>query len=235
MARPAGISRPAIDPGQTELLLRLALFSALAGAGISSAAAADTWRTVAPALASVAFAAVGIVYSLATLFDAHRPAAASGRSRVLLLGAAAIAMLVLAFALPKYTAAARPTPARRAVETVDAFLIAAVIDDDAYVACQYLTPGAQAAVARLARRPSCREALLATQPSFAGVGSVADLHRIGMRATVHGGRAVVTATPPGRPPARFGLVSATAAELNAFGAPQAPWRIATGATAVLHA
>jgi hypothetical protein len=54
-------------------------------------------------------------------------------------------------------------------------------------------------------------------------------------ATVHGGRAVVTATPPGQPPARFGLVSATAAELNAFGAPQAPWRIATGATAVLHA
>jgi hypothetical protein len=185
-------------------------------------------------LACVGLAAAGIVYSAAKLLDDDRPPAPSSRARALLLGIAAVAALALAIALPEHAAAARPTPAALAVDTVDGFLVAAAIDDDAYLACQYLTPAAQARVAQVAGRPSCRKALLATRPSFAGVRSVEQLRRIGMRAAVHGDRAVVAATPPGQQPTRFGLERATPAELAAFGAPQVPWRIATGETAVLH-
>jgi hypothetical protein len=43
---------------------------------------------------------------------------------------------------------------------------------------QYLTPAAQREVARLAARPTCREALLATQPSFEAITSEGALHAL---------------------------------------------------------
>ena len=129
---------------------------------------------------------------------------------------------------------ARPTAAA-AADTVRSFLAAAVLDDDAYAACQYLTTAEQQRVAQLAGDgQTCRDALSATQPSFGGIQSEGALHALSLHVLIHDGAANVTATPHGQAAAHFVLQRTTAAEAATFEAPSAAWRIADGATAVLH-
>ena len=55
----------------------------------------------------------------------------------------------------------------------------------------------------------------------------------GLHTTVHGTTALVTASAPGGTPVTFTLAPATAADQSAYGAPDAPWRIADGAQRVV--
>ena len=161
-----------------------------------------------------------------------------GRSRpwAAALGTLAVAAFVLALTLPVHGAAAMPataTPAGQAADTVRQFLVTAVVDDNPYLACQYLTGSQQRAIARLAAAPSCRDAFTAATPAFAGIQSAADVHALRIGVRLLGDRATVSVTGHGARPTTFVLRRATPAELNAFQAPQAPWRIDSGATAVL--
>jgi hypothetical protein len=83
------------------------------------------------------------------------------------------------------------------------------------------------------RGATCQEALVSSKPTFAGVQSEGQLKALPLRTAVHGDRADVVAQPPGGQPVTFGLRRATPAELDAFDAPQVPWRIDAGAEAVL--
>lgn len=150
-----------------------------------------------------------------------------------------VAAVVLAIALPIAESAtastARPT-AGAAAQVVREFLASAVLDDNAYVACQDLTPGAQEQIARLAGGDqTCRDALTATQPSFAGIHSQGALDALALRAVVRGATARVTAAPHGRRPVTFVLRRTTGGEAAAYEAPPGAWRIVVGATAVLRA
>jgi hypothetical protein len=219
-----------------ELAFRAMLFVAIAVAGVAVATATHSWWTTAFAFAGVAFALAGILFSVGQLVDREEPAdPARGRARAVVLGVIATAMVVLAVTLPEHAAARTPpAPVARAQDAVLGFLTAAVVNNDAYLGCQYLTPAEQARVARLAGRGStCQEALVAARPTFAGVRSVAQLKALRLRTVVRGDRAEVIAQPPGAKPVTFVLRRATPAELNAFDAPQVPWRIDSGATAVL--
>jgi hypothetical protein len=145
--------------------------------------------------------------------------------------------LVLAVALPDDRAAAdstaRPTAAA-AAQTVRAFLATAVLDDDAYEACQYLTPAAQAQVARAAGAgQTCRDALSAAPPSFVAIRSEGELHALAVRAVVTApALAKATIARPGQPPVALVLRRATAADEAAYAAPQCAWRIASARPAL---
>jgi hypothetical protein len=146
--------------------------------------------------------------------------------------------VVLAIVLPvegsAATSTARPT-GRAAAETIRQFLATAVLDDNAFIACQYLTSDAQQSVARLAGDDqTCRDALTATQPSFGNVHSEGSLHALRLDTVVRGGTAYVTARPSGRQPVTFVLSRTTPGEAAAYEAPSSAWRIADGATAVLR-
>jgi hypothetical protein len=146
--------------------------------------------------------------------------------------------VVLATTLPvektAATSTARPTAAA-AAQTVRDFLASAVLDDNAYAACQYLTTAEQQRVADLAGGDqTCRDALTSTQPSLGGIRSEGALHALALHVAIRDGSAEVTATPNGQAPVRFVLVRTTSAQAATFEAPPAAWRIADGATAVLH-
>jgi hypothetical protein len=234
-------SRRVARAPDSELLLRVVVFAALMAAGAAAVLNADAWWTTGLAIAALAFATAGALLGLAALVgepDASRPARRS-RPVALILGALAVAGVVLAFTLPEHSKAARelaaPT-APAATETVRQFLEVAVVQDNAYLACQYLTPVGQRQVARVAGpvpSTTCREALTATHPAFRGVGSVGAVKALDVRAAVHGDRATVTVSGNGAQPVTFGLRRATPAELDAYEAPQVPWRIDSGATAVI--
>jgi hypothetical protein len=219
-----------------EFALRAMAFVAMAVAGVAVATATHAWWTTAFAFAGVAFAIAGILVSVGQLVDREAPGdPARGRGRAAVLAVLAVAMVVLAVTLPEHAAArAPPAPVAQAQDTVLGFLTAAVLNDDAYLGCQYLTPAEQVRVARLAGRgATCQDAIVASRPTFAGVRSVAQLKALHLRTVVRGDRADVIAQPPGGKPVTFVLRRATPAELNAFDAPQVPWRIDSGATALL--
>lgn len=223
--------------GRREYALRALIFVVGAMAAVAVASTTDAWWTTALALAAVAFTLAGILLSLALLVDGETEPA-TGRGRAVALGVATAAALVLAVALPG-DADGQPasSPATQAQQTVREFLIAAVLTDNAYLACQYLTPDEQRRIARLAGRgASCQEVFIAARPAFAGVQRVTELNALPLLTMVRGDRAVVLAPrpQPAPGPIRFVLRRATRAELNAFRAPQLPWRIASGATAVLR-
>jgi hypothetical protein len=219
-----------------ELAFRAMIFVAIAVAGVALATTTHAWWTTALAFAGVAFAFAGVMVSIGRLADRTDDAQpARGRARAVALGVVAIAMLVLAVTLPEHTVARpAPAPVARAQDTVRGFLTAAVLNDDAYLACQYLTPAEQLRVARLAAPgATCQDAFVGSKPTFAGIQSEAELKALALRATVHGDRATVVAQRAGMGPVTFALRRATPAELDAFDAPQVPWRIDAGAAAVL--
>ena len=65
--------------------------------------------------------------------------------------------------------------------------------------------------------------------------SVHDVMGLDVRVVVRGDSAQVTVMRDGYKPVVFVLRRATAAERSAYLAPRVPWRIASGATAVLRA
>jgi hypothetical protein len=160
-----------------------------------------------------------------------------GRGTVAAVAAVAAAAVALAIVLPRGDAdatATTPATAATAGRAVRDFLGDAVLDNDSYDACQYLTASAQAQITSLAGAgQSCRDALAATRPAFAGIASERGLRELPLHTTLRGGAAIVRATPASGRTATFVLRTATAAETDTFRPPPCAWRIATGATAVL--
>jgi hypothetical protein len=226
-------------PDPQRLLLEILVFVAILVGAVVAIAEADAWWTAALAVAGLVIAALGIALAVrAMLRPGEASPVAPGRARVAASAVAAAVAVVLAFVVPvadsAATSTARPN-AEAAAQTVRDFLADAVLDDNAYAACQYLTPGAQQSVANLAGDgQTCRDALMATQPSFGTVHSEGALHALGLDAVVRDATATVTARPAGRAPVTFVLSRTTPDETAAYGAPSSQWRITDGATAVLR-
>jgi hypothetical protein len=227
-----GHSRP-------DLLLSAIALIALVIACVVVTTFADTTWTLVLALATLAAATIGMALVTRRLLsdDADAsPGRAVPRS-ALVLGAVAATTLVVAVALDRGDASSRSTDraqAGGAAQTLRDFLVNAVVDDNSYAACQYLTPGEQQRVARVAGQgQTCRDALTATPPALAGVATGGRIRRLQMRTAVRGERARITVSGAGRSSLTFTLSRATPAELGAFEAPPAAWRIASGASALL--
>jgi hypothetical protein len=224
-------------PGQ--LVMRvIALVALLVGAIAATARTHALWMLVVT-LAGLVAAAVAVAISVQAMLgqDDRTDATEPYRGPTALLAGVAALTIVLAIALPVGDSAAvstRTPHAAAAAATVRAFLASAVLDDNAYAACQYLAPSAQEQVTTLVGGgQTCRDALTSTEPAFAGVHSEGSLHALRLRAVVRDGTAFVTARRAGRSPVIFELRPATAAEASAFEAPSAAWRIVSGATALL--
>jgi len=240
---------PRIGPGG--LLGRIIVLAAVIVACLVARAAAHAPALLVVAVAALVAATAGIAQVAAVLLrdagegDEAAPERAAPRAATLARGrragaataGVALAAVALAIVLPHGDAGATattPATAATADRTVRDFLGDAVLQNDSYDACQYLTQAAQARIARLAGEgESCRDALAATRPAFAGIASEQELRELPLHTTLRGGAAIVRATPPAGGRATFVLRPATAAEIAAFRAPRCAWRIATGATAVL--
>jgi hypothetical protein len=234
----SGPRRAQADP--PELLLRAALFMVIIITAVIVVILADAWWTTLLAAAGVAVGACGVAWVVfALLSDEDDAEAEKGPSRTasLALGTVAVVLLVLALVVPehedKQSTAGTAATAGSAEETVRQFLLLAIVEDDAYPSCQYLTTGQQAMLARLAGATSCRLALTSTSPSLDGVQNEADVDRLKIRVTVAGDRATAVVSGRGRAPVTFTLAQATPAEVEAFEAPSTPWRIASGAQALV--
>jgi hypothetical protein len=228
-----------VGPG--ELFLRIVVLIALLVGGIVATARTDAWWTLTLAVAGLVIAAGAIVISVQAMLrrDVDAEPSAPSRARVAAFAALAAVALVLAVALPDDQSAAdsttSPTPAA-ASQTVRDFLATAVLEDNAYAACQYLTASAQEEVARIAGGDqTCRDALTAAAPSFDGIHSEGTLHALDVRAVLVGhSTAHVTVDRPRYPPVTFVLKRATGADSLAFAAPSGAWRIASGVTGALR-
>jgi hypothetical protein len=224
-------------PGQ--LVMRVIALVALLVGAIAATTRTHAWWMLVITVAGLLAAAGAVAISVHAMLgqDDRTDAAEPYRGPTALLAAVAALTIVLAIALPVGDSAAvstRTPHAAAAAATVRAFLASAVLDGNAYAACQYLAPSAQEQVTGLVGDgQTCRDALTATEPSFPGVHSVGSLHALRLRAVVRDGTAFVTAQPAGRSPVTFELRPATAAEASAFEAPSAAWRIVSGATALL--
>ena len=221
------------------LLVIIAFVAILIGAVVGTASADAAW-TAALAVAGLVAAAVGIATSVRALLERGEEAEpeAPGRALLATLAMVAAVAVVLAMTLPveqsAATSTAHPTAAA-ADQTVRDFLASAVLDDNAYRACQYLAPAAQERVARLAGGgQTCRDALTAAQPSFAGIQSEGALHALALHAVVRGAAAYVRATRQRGRGVTFVLRRTTPTEAAGYEAPPSAWRIAGGATAVLR-
>jgi hypothetical protein len=220
--------------------LRAALFMVITITAVIVVIRADAWWTTLLAAAGVAVGACGVaLVALALLSDEDdtEPEAGSSRSGSIALGAVAVVLLVLAIVVPEHEAqestAGTAATAGAAEETVRQFLLEAIVEDDAFPSCQYLTTAQQTQLARLADATSCRLALTGTSPSLDGVQNEADVDRLKVRVTVAGDRATAVVSGRGRAPVTFTLAKATPAEVEAFEAPSTPWRIASGAEALV--
>jgi hypothetical protein len=219
-------------PGQ--LVLRVMVLVAVLVAGLVATALTHASWLLPLTLAGLVAAAAAVAVSVNAMLTEDDRAAAPELYRgpvAALAGVVALA-LVLAVALPiedSQAVAAKTPDAASAAATVRSFLASAVLDDNAYEACQYLSLSEQRHVAALAGYgQTCRAALLATQPSLAGVHSEGALHALHLQVSVRDGTAFVTAAT-----AVFVLRPATPSDAAAFEAPSAAWRIVGGATAVL--
>jgi hypothetical protein len=235
-------STPPAPPSGTsigDLLLRVVAFAALVVGGVVAAAEANAWWTIGLAIAGLGVTAAAVALTVQHMLGDGEDAGVALPSRLATavpVGVAAVA-LVLAVALPDGESSAAgdtaATPAA-AMRTVRLFLAQAVLDDNAYAACQYLTPGAATHLAETAGPDeTCRDALMRDEPTFAGIQSSGQLRGVDLHAVVHRGTADVTTVASGRPRVTFVLQPATAAEHQAFEAPPAGWRIASGEDAVL--
>jgi hypothetical protein len=219
-------------PGQ--LVLRCVALVALLVGGIVASALTHAWWLIVATIACLIAAAGAVAISVNAMLgqDDRTDAAEPYRGPVAALAAVVVIAVVLAVALPMEDSAAVSTAvpdATSAAATVSAFLAAAVLDGNAYAACQYLAPSEQQLVAALAGEgQSCRTALSATEPSLAGVHSEGSLHALPLRVAVRNGSAFVAS-----PRVMFVLRPATSAERSTFQAPSAAWRIVSGATALL--
>jgi hypothetical protein len=230
---------PLHAPGPQRLLLEIIVFVAILVGAVVAIGQADAWWTVAFAVVGLVIAALGIALAVGAMLRAREASPIGpGRSRVMASAVVAAVAVVLAIVLPVEGSAATSTArssAGAAAQTVRDFLADAVLDDNAYAACQYLTPTAQQSVARLAGDgQTCRDALTATSPSFGAVHSEGALHALRLDTVMRGDTADVTARPSGRQPVTFVLQRTTSGEAATYEAPSSAWRIADGATAVLH-
>jgi hypothetical protein len=230
---------PLHAPDPQRLLLEIIVFVAILVGAVVAIGQADAWWTAALAVAGLVIAALGIGLAVGAMLRA-RDASPMGPGRSGVVASAVVAAVAVALAIvvpvegSAATSTARPTGGS-AAETVRQFLATAVLDDNAYIACQYLTPSAQEGIARLAgNAQTCRDALTATQPSFGTVHSEGALHALRLDTVVRGDSASVVARPPGRQPVTFVLSRTTPGEAAAYEAPSSAWRIADGATAVLR-
>jgi hypothetical protein len=226
-------------PDPQRLLLEIVVFVAILVGAVVAVAEADAWWTAALAVAGLVIAALGIALAVGAMLRAGEASPVGpGRGRVAASAVVAAVAVVLALILPVEDSAATSTArpdAEAAAQTARDFLADAVLDDNAYAACQYLTPGAQQVVAHLAGDgQTCRDALTAAHPSFGTVRSEGALHALPLDTVVRDGTATVTARPPGRGPVTFVLSRTTPGETAAYGAPSSQWRISDGATAVLR-
>jgi hypothetical protein len=219
------------------LVLRIVVLTGVVvGAVVVTAKADAGWADV-PAVGAIAIAACAVGASLRSMLAAEEaPEAPRGRVGVAALAAIPVIAVGLAIALPTQDSVARtggqPTAAG-AAQTVRDFLAVAVIDNNAYAACQYLTPGEQQRLAAAAGGgQTCRDVLTATHPFFAGIQSEGGLDALPLRAVVRGRAAYVTATPHWGRPATFVLRRTTPAEAVVYEAPSAAWRIDDGVRAV---
>jgi hypothetical protein len=224
-----------------DLLLSVVALLALAIGAIVVLALTDTTGGLVFALVAAAAATVGVALVIRRMVaDADGAAPVRGARRSLAAPAVvAAAALVVAVVLGHGDATSRSTQApdaAGAAQTVRGFLATAVLDDDAYAACEYLTPGERQRIAGLAGQgQTCRDALTATPPALAGVTSAGNLHGLRLGTRLQGTRARVAVSGARTPPLTFALRRATAAELEEFQAPPAAWRIDAGATALLPA
>jgi hypothetical protein len=109
------------------------------------------------------------------------------------------------------------------------FLTSAVVDHETYLACQYLTPAAQADVGRLeGAATTCADVMTSSPATLFGVESEGGITHLSLRTTVRGSTARVVARHPGQAPITFVLRPTTADEDVSFGAPATAWRIAAG-------
>ena len=240
---------PRIGPGG--LFARIVVLAAAIVACLVVRAAAHAPAMLVVAVAALIAATAGIARVAAALLRdadgsgeaapedtaARAASVARGRRTGAAVAAVAVAAVALAIVLPHGDAratATTPATAATADRAVRDFVGDAVLQNDSYDACQYLTQAAQAQITRLAGEgQSCRDALAATRPAFAGLASEQGLRELPLHTTLRDGAAIVRATPATGRPATFVLRRATAAETAAFRAPACAWRIATGATAVL--
>jgi hypothetical protein len=220
-------------------LLRVVVLVALLVGGVVATTETHAWWTLVLAVGALLVAAGGVAVSVQAMLgrDADAQPPAPSRARVAALAALAAAALVLAGVLHDDQSAADSTTsptAAAAAQTVRDFLATAVLEDNAYAACQYLTPTAQEAAARIAGDgQTCRDALTASPPSFAGIQSEGALHALTVRAVLVG-RSIADATVdrPRQPLATFVLQRAAATDYAAFAAPPAAWRIASARPAI---
>jgi hypothetical protein len=219
-------------PGQ--LVLRVVILVALLVGGLVATALTHASWMLPLTLAGLVAAAAAVAVSVNTMLgdDDRAEAPELYRGPVAALAGIVALAVGLAVALPiedSQAVSANTPDAASAAATVRAFVASAVLDDNAYEACQYLAPSEQQQVAALAGYgQTCRAALLATQPSLEGVHSEGSLHALHIKVIVRDGTAFVST-----PTAVFVLRPATASEASAFQAPAAAWRIVGGATAVL--
>jgi hypothetical protein len=228
-----------VGPG--DLLLRIVVLVALLVGGIVATAQTRAWWTLALAVAGLVFAAGAVALTVQAMLgrDVEAQPSAPSRARGAALVALAAVALVLAVAIPDDDSAAASTTsptAAAATRTVRDFLASAVLEDSPYATCQYLTLSEQETVARIAGGgQTCRDALTARPPSFAGIHSEGGLRALDLRGEVVGrATADVTVDRPGGAPVSFVLRRTTPADSLAFAAPAGAWRIASGAIAVLR-
>ena len=224
-----------------DLLAITVALLAVAMGGFMVLALTATTAGLVLALVAAGLATVGIGLTLRVMLantDATSTLRATRRSAVGLaaLAAATLAVAVVAADEDAASHSTRAADAGGAAQTLRAFLGAAVLEDNAAAACNYLTASEQQRVAGLAGQgQTCRDALTGTPPVLHGVTSEGRLHALHLRTTLRRGRALITVSGSRTGPVTFALRPATPAELEAFAAPSARWRVASGATALLGA
>jgi hypothetical protein len=220
------------------LVLRIVVLTGVIVGAIVVIAKADAGWADVLAVGATVLAAGAVGASLHSMLGADEtPEAPRGRVGVVALAGIPVVAIALAITLPTQESAARtggqPTAAG-AAQTVRDFLAVSVLDNNAYAACQYLTPAEQQRLGSAAGgQQTCREVLTATQPFFAGIHAEGGLDALPLRAVVRGDTASVTATPHGGRSATFVLRRTTPAEAVVYEAPSAAWRIDDGVDAVL--
>lgn len=223
------------------LLLWFVGLLAIALAGIAVLGIFDTTWSLGLALLLAAVTAVGALREIrAVLADGDATAVrAPARRSALAFGSVAAVAILLAVVVGRDDASGADTAtpdAAAAAQTVRDFLALAVIDHNDYLACQYLSADEQARVTKFVPdATSCRDALTQTPAGLGGVTSVGGLHQLKLRTVVGHGRGWIAVSGPHTRPLRFTLRRATAADLGAFEAPDAAWRITSGVRALLAA
>jgi hypothetical protein len=220
------------------LIWIVALSGVVIGSVVGLAELDDGWTAAAAIVAGLAAITTIAIVARDELAEADQPLATrvlGVRPAAAALGAVAVAALAIAVygGLSDDSAAstAQATPAS-AANTVRDFIIAASVGDNGEAACGYLTTAEQASVGATGG-VGCRQVLNDGIPSPIGAASDAAVRALHTAASVTGGRATVR-LGTGNSAMSFVLERATAAEQSQFNAPGGIWRIAGGATSVLH-